>query len=113
MAANSIGINVDSQKIIENFKTIWITITIVVLAVLLIILMVRAISRRLRILIEKKLVTRKLSSEKGLLHYIPNSEIKVLSNKTTEWERAVVNVGVHYKENTDKVVEVLNWFLMK
>ncbi|MBU4483383.1 MAG: mechanosensitive ion channel family protein, partial [Actinobacteria bacterium] len=44
----------------------------------------------------------------GVLHYIPNSEIKVLSNRTAEWARAVVDVGVHYKESTDKVVEVLS-----
>ena len=207
MATNSIGINIDSQKIIENFKVNWITITIVVLAVLLIILIVRAVSRRLRILIEKKIGDEKLEIRKrtftfnsvlsnliivlsafigiliiaeqigisilpiitgagiigiifglgaqslikdlingsfilfeqwyqvndiitvgdisgtverfslrttvirdleGVLHYIPNSEIKVLSNKTTEWARAVVDVGVHYKESTDKVVEVLS-----
>lgn len=207
MATNSIGINVDSQKIIENFKVNWITIAIVVLAVLLIILIVRAVSRRLRTLIEKKIGKEKIEIKKrtftfnsvlsnliivlsvfigiliiteqigisilpiitgagiigiifglgaqslikdlingsfilfeqwyqvndiitvgdisgtverfslrttvvrdleGVLHYIPNSEIKVLSNKTTEWARAVVDVGVHYKESTDKVVEVLN-----
>lgn len=207
MATNSIGINIDSQKIIENFKANWITITIVVLAVLLIILIVRAVSRRLRILIEKKIGNEKIEIRKrtftfnsvlsnliivlsvfigiltiaeqlgisilpiitgagiigiifglgaqslikdlingsfilfeqwyqvndiitvgdisgtverfslrttvirdleGVLHYIPNSEIKVLSNKTTEWARAVIDVGVHYKESTDKVVEVLN-----
>ncbi|MBU4313250.1 MAG: mechanosensitive ion channel family protein [Actinobacteria bacterium] len=207
MATNSIGINIDSQKIIENFKVNWITITIVVLAVLLIILIVRAVSRRLRILIEKKIGDEKLEIRKrtftfnsvlsnliivlsafigiliiaeqigisilpiitgagiigiifglgaqslikdlingsfilfeqwyqvndiitvgditgtverfslrttvirdleGVLHYIPNSEIKVLSNRTTEWARAVVDVGVHYKESTDKVVEVLS-----
>ncbi|MCG2788812.1 MAG: mechanosensitive ion channel family protein [Actinomycetia bacterium] len=207
MATNSIGINIDSQKIIENFKVNWITITIVVLAVLLIILIVRAVSRRLRILIEKKIGDEKLEIRKrtftfnsvlsnliivlsafigiliiaeqigisilpiitgagiigiifglgaqslikdlingsfilfeqwyqvndiitvgditgtverfslrttvirdleGVLHYIPNSEIKVLSNRTAEWARAVVDVGVHYKESTDKVVEVLS-----
>ncbi|MDP3011791.1 MAG: mechanosensitive ion channel family protein [Candidatus Hydromicrobium sp.] len=207
MATNSIGINIDSQKIIENFKANWITITIVVVVVLFIILIVRAISRRLRILIEKKIGNEKIEIRKrtftfnsvlsnliivlsvfigiltiaeqvgisilpiitgagiigiifglgaqslikdlingsfilfeqwyqvndiitvgdisgvverfslrttvvrdleGVLHYIPNSEIKVLSNRTAEWARAVVDVGVHYKESTDKVVEVLN-----
>lgn len=207
MATNSIGINIDSQKIIENFKANWITITIVVVVVLFIILIVRAISRRLRILIEKKIGNEKIEIRKrtftfnsvlsnliivlsvfigiltiaeqvgisilpiitgagiigiifglgaqslikdlingsfilfeqwyqvndiitvgdisgvverfslrttvvrdleGVLHYIPNSEIKVLSNRTAEWARAVVDVGVHYKESTDKVVEVLS-----
>jgi len=44
----------------------------------------------------------------GVVHYIPNSEIKVLSNRTQEWARAVIDIGVHYRENTDRVVEVLN-----
>ncbi len=44
----------------------------------------------------------------GVLHFIPNSEIKILSNNTQEWSRAVIDIGVHYKENTDKVVNVLN-----
>ncbi|MBM3700959.1 MAG: mechanosensitive ion channel family protein [Actinobacteria bacterium] len=44
----------------------------------------------------------------GVIHYIPNSEIKVLSNRTQEWARAVVDIGVHYREKTDRVIEVLN-----
>jgi small conductance mechanosensitive channel len=42
----------------------------------------------------------------GIVHHIPNSEIRALSNKTQEWANAVVEVGVHYRENTDRVVEV-------
>ena len=44
----------------------------------------------------------------GVVHFIPNSEIKILSNKTQQWARAVVEIGVHYKENTDRVVQVLD-----
>jgi small conductance mechanosensitive channel len=44
----------------------------------------------------------------GVVHYIPNSEIAVLSNSTQVWARAVIDIGVHYKEDTDRVVEVLN-----
>jgi len=43
----------------------------------------------------------------GTLHFIPNGEIKKLSNRTHTWSRALVNVSVHYKEDLDKVVEVL------
>lgn len=43
----------------------------------------------------------------GVLHHIPNSEIKILSNRTHEWARAIVDIGVHYKESTHRVVEVL------
>jgi small conductance mechanosensitive channel len=43
----------------------------------------------------------------GTVHYIPNGEISVLGNRTQVFSRAVVDVGVHYDENTDKVVEIL------
>jgi small conductance mechanosensitive channel len=43
----------------------------------------------------------------GTVHFIPNGEISVLGNRTQLFSRAVVDVGVHYDENTDKVVEIL------
>jgi small-conductance mechanosensitive channel len=43
----------------------------------------------------------------GTLHFIPNGEISKLSNRTHTWSRALVEIGVHYKENIDKVVKVL------
>ncbi|MCD4669230.1 MAG: mechanosensitive ion channel family protein [Actinomycetia bacterium] len=43
----------------------------------------------------------------GTVHYIPNGEIKVLGNRTHLWARAVVEVGVHYDEDADRVVKVL------
>jgi small conductance mechanosensitive channel len=43
----------------------------------------------------------------GTVHYIPNGEISVLGNRTNIWSRAVIDVGVHYDEKTDRVVEIL------
>lgn len=43
----------------------------------------------------------------GIVHYIPNGEITKLSNMTQLWSRALVEVGVHYDEDLDKVVDVL------
>ena len=43
----------------------------------------------------------------GTVHYIPNGEITVLGNRTHLWSRAVVEVGVHYDEDTGRIVEVL------
>ena len=42
----------------------------------------------------------------GVMHIVPNSEIKVVSNKTRGWSRAVVDVGVPYDENVDRALEV-------
>ncbi len=43
----------------------------------------------------------------GAAHFIPNSELKVVSNLTKEWSRVTLNVGVTYREDIDRVVGVL------
>jgi small conductance mechanosensitive channel len=44
----------------------------------------------------------------GTLHTIPNGSIGRVSNKTYQWSRAVVKVGVSYDADPPKVLEVLN-----
>ncbi|MFO7929658.1 MAG: mechanosensitive ion channel family protein [Candidatus Humimicrobiaceae bacterium] len=51
--------------------------------------------------------TTVLRDLEGIAHYIPNGEISMLSNRTHVWARAMVEIGVHYKENTDRVIAVL------
>ncbi len=51
--------------------------------------------------------TTAIRDMEGTLHFIPNGEIAKLSNRTHTWSGAVVNVSVHYNENIDRVVEVL------
>ena len=48
-----------------------------------------------------------LRDGEGIMHVVPNGEIKVVSNKTRGWSRAVVDVGVPYDENVDRALEVL------
>jgi len=43
----------------------------------------------------------------GHLHIIPNGEVRVVSNLTKEWSRALVDVGVAYEEDMDRVLRVL------
>ena len=43
----------------------------------------------------------------GKVHYIPNGQISVLSNLTKNWSRALLNIGVAYKEDTDRVTQIL------
>ena len=43
----------------------------------------------------------------GAMHIIPNGEIKVVSNLTRGWSRAVVDVGVGYEEDVDRVLGVV------
>jgi small conductance mechanosensitive channel len=43
----------------------------------------------------------------GVLHVVPNGSINLVSNKTRGWARAVVDIGVAYKENVDNVIRVM------
>jgi small conductance mechanosensitive channel len=49
----------------------------------------------------------------GVVHVIPNGEIKTLSNMTYGWSRAVVTVSVAYKEDTNRVMEILKLLAME
>jgi small conductance mechanosensitive channel len=44
----------------------------------------------------------------GIVHSVPNGEIKVASNFTKEWSRVNMNVSVAYGEDLDHVIEVVN-----
>ncbi|NIQ97236.1 MAG: mechanosensitive ion channel family protein [Desulfuromonadales bacterium] len=43
----------------------------------------------------------------GTVHVFPNGTVTTLSNMTNEWSAWVFDIGVAYKENTDKVTEVI------
>jgi small conductance mechanosensitive channel len=42
----------------------------------------------------------------GRLHVVPNGEVRIVSNATKDWSRALVEVGVAYEENLDRVLRV-------
>jgi small conductance mechanosensitive channel len=43
----------------------------------------------------------------GVVHFVPNGQITVVSNQTRTWSRAVVEVGVAYDADVDRVTGVL------
>jgi small-conductance mechanosensitive channel len=43
----------------------------------------------------------------GVMHVVPNGEIKVVSNKTRGWSRAVVDVGVARDVDIDRALDVV------
>jgi small-conductance mechanosensitive channel len=43
----------------------------------------------------------------GSLHVVPNGEMRIVSNQTREWSRAIVDVGVAYEEDIGRVAGVL------
>jgi small conductance mechanosensitive channel len=43
----------------------------------------------------------------GVVHVVPNGAIMTLANMTKGWSGYVIDVGVAYKEDTDRVVDVM------
>jgi moderate conductance mechanosensitive channel len=43
----------------------------------------------------------------GTMHVVPNGEMKVVSNKTRGWSRAVVDISVPYTEDVDRALSVV------
>jgi len=43
----------------------------------------------------------------GTLHFVPNGQITTVSNMTHGWSRALFDIGVAYKEDVDRVMDVL------
>lgn len=52
----------------------------------------------------RTIILRDLS---GTVHVFPNGTITTLSNMTNEWSGYVMDIGVAYKEDIDKVIEVM------
>jgi small conductance mechanosensitive channel len=52
----------------------------------------------------RTIVLRDLS---GVVHVFPNGTVTTLSNMTNEWSAYVFEIGVAYKESTDRVTEVM------
>jgi small-conductance mechanosensitive channel len=52
----------------------------------------------------RTIVLRDLSA---VVHVFPNGSINTLSNMTKDWSAYVIDLGVAYKEDTDRVVEVM------
>jgi small-conductance mechanosensitive channel len=43
----------------------------------------------------------------GRLHIVPNGDVRIVSNVTKDWSRALVDVGVAYEEDIDHALRVL------
>ena len=44
----------------------------------------------------------------GRVHFVPNGDIKSVTNRTYHWGRAVLEIPVSYRENVDRVMETLH-----
>ena len=48
-----------------------------------------------------------LRDQAGVVHVFPNGSIRSLSNMSKDWSAYVIDVPVAYKEDTDKVIEIM------
>ena len=48
-----------------------------------------------------------LRDNAAVVHVFPNGSINTLSNMTKDWSAYVIDLGVAYKEDTDRVVEIM------
>jgi moderate conductance mechanosensitive channel len=48
-----------------------------------------------------------LRDEAAVVHVFPNGSVNTLSNMTKDWSAYVINVNVAYKEDTDRVADVM------
>ena len=44
----------------------------------------------------------------GRVHIVPNGEIKIVSNLSKEWARSVLDIGISYREDLDRIIDVLS-----
>jgi small conductance mechanosensitive channel len=51
--------------------------------------------------------TTVLRDIEGRVHFIPNGDVKLVTNRTYEWGRAVLEIPVRYHENVNRVMEVV------
>jgi moderate conductance mechanosensitive channel len=49
----------------------------------------------------------RLRDFEGHVHFVPNGEIKVVTNRTRDYARAVIEVGVAYRENPDEAFAIM------
>jgi small conductance mechanosensitive channel len=57
---------------------------------------------------ELNLRTTVLRSQDGVVHVFPNGAITTLSNMTREYSFYVLDIGVAYKEDTDRVIQAMH-----
>lgn len=49
----------------------------------------------------------RLRDFEGHVHFVPNGEIKIVTNRTRDFAQAVIEVGVSYREDTDEALAVM------
>jgi small conductance mechanosensitive channel len=51
--------------------------------------------------------TTQVRALNGDLFFVPNGEVRIMANRTKDWSRVMVDLGVAYEEDLDRVLRVL------
>ena len=49
----------------------------------------------------------RLRDFEGHVHFVPNGEIKIVTNRTRDYAQALIEIGVAYREDTDEALAVM------
>jgi len=49
-----------------------------------------------------------LRDNEGSVHYVPNGQISIVTNKSRDYAYALIDIGIAYRENMDEVCQVLS-----
>ena len=52
--------------------------------------------------------TTRLRDFHGVLHIIPNGDVRIVSNRAHEWSRAIIDVGITYEDDVDLATRLLD-----
>jgi len=52
--------------------------------------------------------TTRIRDINGYLHFVPNGEIRIVTNRNRDWSRAIVDFGISYEDNVALAEETLN-----
>ncbi len=49
-----------------------------------------------------------IRDSQGYLHFVPNGEIRIVTNRTRDWSRAIIDVGIGYEDDVALAVDTLD-----
>jgi small conductance mechanosensitive channel len=50
----------------------------------------------------------RIRDSQGYLHFVPNDEIRIVTNRTRDWSRAIIDIGISYDDDVALAVQTLD-----
>lgn len=49
-----------------------------------------------------------IRDSQGYLHFVPNGEIRIVTNRTRDWSRAIMDIGISYEDDVALAIQTLD-----